>query len=168
MDGDKQLGGLVALPQKPHLGRADGIAVKRDGTGKLPLFAGAEARDPQAVDLVHLAPGVGQTVGQIPVVGHQKQALGELIEPAHGIEPGAVRRQKLRDVLPALLVFERGDVAAWLIEHQGQRPVHAGQRLALHQNGLAVRVGPVAEVRGLAVDQDKAASDQLLGLAAGA
>ena len=74
MNGDKQMCLIAGRFQQSDLRRLDGIAVQHNGHLQALLRPGGVARCPDLVGFLHLMAGMGQTVGQLPVVGQQQQA----------------------------------------------------------------------------------------------
>ena len=66
-----------------------------------------------------------------PVVGHEKQALAVLIQPAHGVYPLARQVDQLRYGLSPQLILHGGDHSRRLVEKQIDLLAALFQHLAL-------------------------------------
>ncbi len=150
----------------------DATAQLRDG------FVGRSAGDFYQVRFLDAGGGLGQTIGEVAIVGHQKQALAEVIEATDGIEPRhfavlagdfllRLLAKEFHDGWAAFGVVERGDVAARLVDHEVALRLRAGEALAVDLDVVVRRVGAGAEFGDdLAVDLNAAVEDDLLGGAA--
>jgi len=155
-------------------------AIDHDALADLLETAGGwDSADFDEVGLFYSGGGPGERVGEIAVVGHEEQALGEVVEAAYGVEAGefAVEAgdlflrgfgEELDDGGAVLGVVECGDVAARLVEHEVAVGLWAAEELAVYADVVAC--GVVAGAEGGddgSVDLDAAFEDDLLGLAAG-
>ncbi len=134
---------------------------------------GGDAADFDEVGLFDAGGGFGERVGQVAVVGHEEEALAEVVEAAYGIEAdlvavGAVLGlHEVHDGGALFGVFEGGDVAAGLVEHVVALLLGALEELAVDADVVAGGVVAGAEgVDDLPVDLDAAGEDDLLGFAA--
>ena len=117
-------------------------------------------------------------VGEVAVVGHEQQALGEVVEAAYGVEAGQLAveagdlllggfGEELGDGGAVLGVVEGGDVAAGLVEHEVAVGLGAAEELAVDADVVAVGSWRVPRVVMVSVDLDAAFEDDLFGFAAG-
>ena len=60
---------------------------------------------------------MGNPVGQIPVVGHEKKSLGVIVKPSDRIDPRRNVRDQRHDRVPALVIRNRGHIANRLVQH---------------------------------------------------
>ena len=72
----------------------ESAAVDHDAAAKLVDGLGrGDAGDFDEVGFLHAGGCLGESVGELAVVGHQQQALGEVVEPADGVEAGELARR---------------------------------------------------------------------------
>ncbi len=148
-------------------------AIDHDATAKLvDGLARGHARDLDQVRLEHACRGFRERVGEVAVVRHQQKALGEVVEPTHGVEPrklelrsGLLLRKEVGNRGALLRIDERGDVAAGLVEHEIAVLLRALQKLSVDTDVVLVRICLGAQLGdGLAVYLHAALEDDLLGL----
>ena len=138
------------------------------------------AGDFDEIGLEHAGGGLGELVGEVAVVGHEEEALAEVVEAADGVEAGEcgvlavglalfVLAEELHDGGPVLGVVECGDVAARLVDHEVFGGLRAVEEFAVDADVVASGVGARAELGDdLAVEDDAAFEDDgLCGTAAG-
>jgi len=138
-------------------------------------FRRGDARDFDEVGFEDTGGGFREGVGEVAVVGHQEQALGEVIEAADGVEARKFEvgtrlllTEEIGDGGTFLGIDEGGDEAARLVEHEVALRFGPLEELAVDADVVLVRIGFGAELGdGLTVDLDAALQDDLFGLSAG-
>ena len=99
-----------------HLGRGGESVVELDPLAEATHLGGSgDAGHDGQVLLLDPVAGVGQAVGQVPVVGQHQQPLGVDVEAADGKDPGVAGHQ-VDHGGPALGVGRRGDHPRRLVE----------------------------------------------------
>ena len=93
--------------------------------------------------LFHAVAGMGEKVGQCPVVGDEDQPLAHAVEPADGKQP-LLARHEVDHTGPAVGIEVGGHHAHRLIEHVDD-PLRVGQFLTVHPHLGLERIDPRAE-----------------------
>src|SRR2546421_525428 len=106
---------------------------------------------------------VGETLGEIAIVGEEKHPLGLGVEPADIEETRQVRRKKIEDRIARLRIVSRGNEAARLMKHDIETAL-AVDEFAVDFYMVAFR-GLGAEIgANSTVDHDAAGGDQLIAM----
>ena len=63
--------------------------------------------------------GMGQMLGQFPVVGHQQQPFGQVIQPPHRVQPLMEPGHQVRHCPPALGILHGGHHPPGLVQQIG-------------------------------------------------
>jgi hypothetical protein len=123
--------------------------------------------DLHQIDLFHSGSGARQLVGQLAVVGHQQQALAQIVQPAHGVQALSQLGEKLHHRGTAFGVAYGSDVALGLVQHEVTKAFGAVQQLAVHADMVAAWVSLRAELgHCCAVHLHAAFCDQFFRVAA--
>jgi len=119
------------------------------------------------IDAGDLIAWMQEPVGELAVICEEQEALGVVVEPPDGEEPGRSRRQEIRHDGAAFGVAETRDVAARLVEkHVCVRLARAdGPAVEGDEVGRGVRLGAGLEPHR-PVDGDAAGLEERLSPAA--
>jgi hypothetical protein len=125
LDDDDFVPGIVALADLANLrGRSLHTARTRFAalnahprTQSIQTFFRGLAADLDQVGLLHARCRAGELVGQVAVVGHEQQALAQVVQPSNRIEALAQLREKLHHGWPLLGIAHRRDKTPRLVEH---------------------------------------------------
>ena len=88
----------------------------------------------------YLVAGMGQALGQLPVVREEHEAGGVIVQPSHRVEAAVVLRGEIHDRAPALGVPGGGHTAVRLVQHEGHRGRRQAHLFAFHLHPVPVRV----------------------------
>ncbi len=147
-----------------HLGRGGGAVVELDAA----LLDGAQllgrrpAVDLGEVALGHPGAGVREAVRQLAVVGEQQGALGVVVEPPDGLDPGRGILEQVEDAPAALGVVASSDAALGLVHQQVDRARRGRQRSAVDPHDVDLGVDLHQLVDHLAVHAHPAVEDHRL------
>jgi len=97
--------------------------------------------DLHQVGLRKLVPGMGHQVGEITVVRQQEQALGVVVEPAHGIDTDLDALQEMRDDRAALGVRHGRDETGRFVQHDVGLGLLRVDEFTVDLDVIIVRVG---------------------------
>lgn len=139
-------------------GDAEHQAFEGIGFGVAGEFGEVGARD--------LVGGVKESIGEIAVVGEEKQAFGFVIEATDGIDPFGDLWEEIEDGGTAEIVVAGGDISARLVEEEIDFGFGGGERFAVDGDGVLIRVNAHPDLCGFSVDLDLALEDHLFGFAA--
>jgi len=129
------------------------------------LLVGLPA-DLHAIDARYRVAGVQDGGRQPAVVREEEEARRVHVEPADGVEPLAGRLDEGDHRRPALRVVDGAHDAARFVEHDRAAFRGGTDRLAVHGDRVARRVGPLAELaHDGAVHRDAPRADEVLGAA---
>ena len=151
-------------------GQGGGIFPYFHPGGKLGgLLIGDIGADGDTVDLIDVAGGVHDAVGQLAVIGEEQKSLAVAVQPPDGIDPFLHAGQKVGDTAAPQLVIQGGDVAAGLVHHNVAVLLFAGKidPPAIHGDHIPVGVDALADFGLMAVDGDPPLTHQFLGGAPG-
>jgi hypothetical protein len=158
----------------------EATAVDHDSAAEL-LDGGLRrlTRDLYKVCFFNTGRGLGERIGQISIVGHQQEPLGEVIETADRVKAGELVvnasdlllggfGKQLGNCGPILWVVEGCDIASGFVKQEVAVGFRAMEELSIYPNMVAGRIVTSAKrVNNLAVDLNTAFQNQLLGLAPG-
>jgi len=126
-----------------------------------------EALDLHQVGLGQFMLRMGDEVSKVPVVRHQEQALGVIVEPAHGIDTDPDALQEISDDRASLGVRHGRNETGRFIQHDIGLGLFRIDQFAVDLDVVPVRVGLGAKLRyDLAVHPHTPLEDDLLGGAA--
>ena len=157
VDGDAQ-------PVRGHQGDASGRGPAVLQVDPVPQAAqGARFRraiDDDQVLLFHSEAGMGEPVGEIPVIGEQQEPLAVGVEAADRIDAWFVRDQ-VGHHWPAIGIGGRADGAGRFVEQVVHQPGQDAHRDAVHGHPVGDRINPAAQGRHLPVDLHPARGDEV-------
>src|SRR6266576_2539425 len=94
------------------------------------------------------------------------QPFARVVQPPHRIHALGTFLHQLHHRRPPLGIPRRGHVTLWLVQHKIQKPLPAFQRLTIHANHVAFRIGFRALFQHhFSVERHPPRRNDLLGLA---
>ncbi len=156
---------LRALPQQAQPHRLAGDPIQRQAAPPgLQHVRRGLASHAHPVGLGVAVAGMGEPQGEAPVVAEQEGPTAVAIEAADGMQTNAVAQlvgQQVEHGGAPLGVATAAEHANGLVEQQGQRGVRGPQRAAVHQDPVAIGIGPIAKAGGSPIDAHPTGSQQV-------
>ena len=108
---------LWVIGQNGGLHGEDLIAVERHGGAQMRQLRRPDlSAHGHAIDLGDLVTGMGESMGQLSVIGQEKQSLRVHVESADGIDPPSHGLGQVSDRAPSAVVGKGGYVSSRLVE----------------------------------------------------
>ena len=144
------------------------LAVQHDSLQELEgVFLGEVGTQGCTVDLRHMVARMHKLVGQLPVVGQQKQTLAVPVQPSDGVDASGNVGDQIGDAAAPLFVGHRGDVPPGLIEHNVPEPFVLLDPDPVHGDDVTAGVDGHSEPGRTSVDRYASGFNQLLRPPAG-
>ena len=161
-DRDLSRGGPPALGVRSFVDQNDPAPPRLQG------FLAGPADDEHPVLFFVLIAGVGEPIGEVPIVGKENQPLAVSIEPADRKQP-RLQRNQAASGRPLVSPVGRvgGQMVRGLVQGDGDALRLVLERLAIDQEVVYRRVGPVSQDGQPAIERDPAIPDDLFTRPAG-
>jgi hypothetical protein len=113
---------------------------------------------------------VGEAQGEVAVVAEEKGAAALSVEAADGMEAGSVPqplRQQIQHRPPSVGVVAGAEGPRRLVEEKGEAGGRGAHRPAIDAHQVPLRIGPIPELGGAAIDLHPSLPQQVFPAATG-